>query len=70
MRYTYLLTRQMHTVLCPYQNLGLVLPGWIISQTNKMTEFPNFELYYKLCVIKVASVIEFKHALLPIIFMI
>jgi len=26
----YILTRQMHAVLCPYQNLGLVLPGWII----------------------------------------
>jgi len=26
----YILTRQMHTVLRPYQNLNLVLPGWII----------------------------------------
>ena len=25
------LTRQMRTVLRPYQNLGLVSPGWIIS---------------------------------------
>ena len=27
----YILTRQMRTVLRSYQNLGLVLPGWIIS---------------------------------------
>jgi len=29
-RYTYLLIRQMRAVLHPYQNLGLVSPGWII----------------------------------------
>jgi len=27
----YILTRQMHIVLRPYKNLGLVSPGWIIS---------------------------------------
>ena len=26
----YILTKQMHAVLRPCQNLGLVLPGWII----------------------------------------
>ena len=31
MSYTYLPTRQMRAVLRPYQNLGLILPDWIIS---------------------------------------
>jgi len=41
-RYTYLLTRQMHAVLHPYQNLGLVLPGWIISHHITLTSLLYF----------------------------
>ena len=35
----YILTRQIHIVLHPYQNLGLVSPGWIILCHIMLTSF-------------------------------
>jgi len=55
--YTYLFTRQIRAVLHPYQNLGLVLPGWIISRHIMLTSLLPSCFYVD--VVKIAVNIHF-----------